>query len=193
MIKGTVACRKVRAVWWSWWPVLLGPTVSVGFYLVVPEDYVRGSGRSIFEITAIILTGTAVMVGLFRLGVQRLEYHVILTLLACTVLLREIHWNWTDLFVYVAVFTLACWGWLRRRSLDIFLDVNPSARVWLIASGCTYVLSQAMARRAFRGFLPEENRFYNDLEELLECMAHVMLIVTILVGSWQQARKKAVI
>ena len=43
---------------------------------------------------------------------------------------------------------------------------------WLITTGCTYVLSQAVALRAFRSILPEEDRFYDDLEELLMHRPH---------------------
>ena len=95
-------------------------------------------------------------------------------------------WLWGSFAGSVAA--LATWGWIRRDRMNRFLDPNPWARVWLIATGCTYVLSQAVARRAFRSILPEEDRFYDDLEELLECTAHTMLIVTILVGSWARSR-----
>lgn len=179
---------KINAIWWTWWPLLLGPLVMLCFYQVVSDYYVSLSWKPTLETVALVLTSTAILMGLIRLGVQRLEYHLILTLLAGAVLLREIHWDWTTKFVYVAVAVLALWGWVRRARMNRFLDPNPSARVWLIATGCTYVLSQAVARRAFRSVLPEEDRFYDDLEELLECTAHAMLIVTILVGSWSRSR-----
>ena len=179
---------KIKAVWWTWWPMLLGPLVMLCFYQVVGDDYVPVSWKPTLETIALVLTPIAILAGLIRLGVQRLEYHLLLTLLACAILLREIHWDWTTKFVYAAVVALAIWGWVRRNRMNRFLDPNPWARVWLIATGCTYVLSQAVARRAFRSILPEEDRFYDDLEELLECTAHTMLIVTILVGSWARSR-----
>ena len=179
---------KIKAVWWTWWPVLLGPLVMLVFYQVTGDDYVSLSWKPTLEVVALVLTPVAVLAGLIRFGYQRLEYHLLLTLLAGAILLREIHWEWTTKFVYVAVAALATWGWIRRDRMNRFLDPNPWARVWLITTGCTYVLSQAVARRAFRSILPEEDRFYDDLEELLECTAHTMLIVTILVGSWARSR-----
>jgi hypothetical protein len=179
---------KIKAIWWTWWPLLLGPIVMFCFYFGAGAAYVSLSWKPTLELVAIALTSTAVCIGLVRYGVQRLEYHLLLTLLSGAILLREIHWDWTTKFVYVAIALLAVWGWIRRDRMNRFLDPNPWPRVWLIATGCTYVLSQAMARRAFRSILPEEDRFYDDLEELLECTAHAMLIMTILVGSWARSR-----
>ena len=67
-----------------------------------------------------------------------------------------------------------------------FLRRQPTVRVWLVATGGTYVLSQAIARRAFRDVMPNEAEVYSDMEEMIEVLSHLMLFVTLLVGSWRR-------
>lgn len=184
------AAPKRPTRWWYWWPFLLGPAAMLVCYLTFPESYTREAYKPRFEVVALVLASTALGVGILRLAWQRTEYHLLLALLAGTVLLREIHWDWTTSFVYISVAVLAAWGWCWRRRIDRFLDPNPSARCWLIATAFTYVLSQAIARRAFRGILPEEELYYGDIEELVENLSHAMLIVCILVGSWRRTGRE---
>ncbi len=180
---------RVPTRWWYWWPVLIGPVAILCIFFLTPDDYVRRSWKPALEVAAIALTIAALAAGLTRFASRRLEYHLLLAMLAMTVLFREIHWNWMDKGVYIMVAILGAWGWFRRREMDTFLDPNPMARVWLIATGCTYVLSQAIARRALRGIdaalggVLQEDRFYDDMEEVLECLSHLMLLVTIIVDS----------
>ncbi|MDG2201480.1 MAG: hypothetical protein P8K80_09915 [Phycisphaerales bacterium] len=178
--------RKRPTRWWYWWPFLLGPAAILACYLSFPEDYTRELYKPFLEKLALVLASSALGLGIIRLAWQRLEYHLLLTLLSGAVLLREIHWDWTTTFVYAAVVILAAWGWCWRRRIDRFLDPNPSARCWLVATAFTYVLSQALARRVFRDVLPEEDRYFGDIEELMENLAHAMLIMSILVGSWRR-------
>tara|TARA_Y100000589_G_scaffold20775_1_gene17052 strand:+ start:2239 stop:2739 length:501 start_codon:yes stop_codon:yes gene_type:complete len=155
-------------------------------YLTFPADYTREAFKPTFEVVALALASTAVGLGIVRLAWQRTEYHLLILLLAASILLREIHWDWTTKFVYIAVAVLAAWGWFWRKRVDGFLNPNPSVRCWLIATAFTYVLSQAIARRAFRDILPEEELYYGDTEELVENLAHAMLIVCIVAGSWKR-------
>ena len=172
--------------WWYWWPFLLGPCAMAACYLTFPADYTREAFKPTFEVVALALASTAVGLGIVRLAWQRTEYHLLILLLAASILLREIHWDWTTKFVYIAVAVLAAWGWFWRKRVDRFLNPNPSVRCWLIATAFTYVLSQAIARRGFRDILPEEELYYGDTEELVENLAHAMLIVCIVAGSWKR-------
>ena len=176
--------------WWYWWPFLLGPVTIAVCYLSFPEDYTREVFKRRLETLALVLASSAFVLGLVRLTWQRLEFHLLLALVAGAVLLREIHWDWTTKFVYIAVVVLAAWGLAWRRRIDRFLDPNPSVRCWLFATAFTYVLSQAIARRAFRDILPEEELYYGDIEEIMENLAHAMLIITILIGSWKSSRSR---
>ena len=50
-----------------------------------------------------------------------------------------------------------------------------------------YARAFLLYRRSFR-FLPGEDHLHNFLEEGAETVAHLMLIVTSLVGRWRRAR-----
>ena len=117
--------RKRPTRWWYWWPFLLGPAAILACYLSFPEDYTRELYKPFLEKLALVLASSALGLGIIRLAWQRLEYHLLLTLLSGAVLLREIHWDWTTTFVYAAVVILAAWGWCWRRRIDRFLESEP--------------------------------------------------------------------
>ena len=84
---------------------------------------------------------------------------------------------------------LCIWAFLWRARIKPYIDANPRAKVWLIATAATYLLSQLIARHALEHMLPDGSvpatylRYMDGLmEETVENVAHAMLLVTVLVG-----------
>ena len=65
-------------------------------------------------------------------------------------------------------------GWHQR----LFASLNRSIRLKVLLSGVlwTYLLSQLIARRVFRGVLPNEPLFHIPLEETAETAAHLFFL-----------------
>jgi len=97
---------------------------------------------------------------------------------------RELHFAWTDKGIYVMVAGVLIWAVAWRRALVEPLKDKPQL-TWLVATLATYLLSQLIARRAFR-FVPGEQAIHSKIEEGVETMGHLMLIVTSLVGRWDR-------
>jgi len=66
---------------------------------------------------------------------------------------------------------LWAFGWHEK----IFTSLNRSKMLKIVIAGVawTYLLSQLIARRAFRGVLPEERLLHIPLEETVETSAHI--------------------
>jgi hypothetical protein len=180
-VPGKVASRP-----WSWYPLLVGPAATLATYAAYDPEQPFGPIKRVLETGALGLTGSALVLCLVHRAVGREPYHLVLAAVAGTVLLREIHWDWTDVFVYVALAAIAAWGWAWRPRIAPYLDRSVPARVWLVAAAVTYVLSQLVARRVFRDILPDEQLVYDRLEEVLECTAHLALLVATVVGPWSR-------
>ena len=181
-----VQLGKVPTRWWMWWPLLLGwigMAVAYGLDRSGPHEYYN---KPSLERMAIAVTSACVLAGVIRFAVTRRRFHLLMCCGACVVLLREIHWDWTTKFVYIALAVLAVLGLVWHERVLGFLRRQPTVRVWLVATGGTYVLSQAIARRAFRDVMPNEAEVYSDMEEMIEVLSHLMLYVTLLVGSWRR-------
>ncbi|MCE5326905.1 MAG: hypothetical protein LLG01_10885 [Planctomycetaceae bacterium] len=116
--------------------------------------------------------------------------YLVLTLMTGSLLCREIHFTGMDKAIYVlgvlVVITLIAW---RKTLVAPLADWRHNS--WLIAAVVTYVLSQAVARGAFK-FIPGVRAMHLQLEEGIETAAHLVLIVTSLVGSWRRYSVTAV-
>ena len=183
---------KLRTSWHHWWPLLLGVAgmgVSIALYHTGPW---RFYAKAPLEVVAIAVASLGVVCALARLAFTREPFHLLLLGVAVTVLLREIHWDWTKLFAYVslATITVMAFVWHRRVFVE-YLDRQPVVRAWFVSTVIVYVLSQAIARRVFSRVLPDEAAIYSDMEELMEVVAHAMLVVTVLVGPWRRAAHAA--
>jgi len=73
------------------------------------------------------------------------------------------------------VMALWAWGWREK----LFTCLNRSIALKVLITGVlwTYLFSQLIARRVFRGILPEENLLHVPMEETAETAAHVFLLV----------------
>jgi hypothetical protein len=159
--------------------------VAYGLVRTGPWDFYT---KPALEWGAILLTGTALLLALVHLSVTRTRLQLLLCAVAVTVMCREFHWDWTTKAVYASLGLIAAIAFVWRADLVRSLDRSPTLRVWLTATAVTYVLSQAIARRAFRGIIPDEELVYSDMEELVENVAHLMLAVTVMVGPWRRKR-----
>ena len=164
--------------WWAWWPVLLGPAAIGLTYLAYWRDWTWFLNKWHHEVLAVCLLAVTALAFLTRAWRGRNPAHIILTGLAVAFLCREIHFAGTNLGVYIALVLLGAWAWHWRVRLLAASKVGHF-RPWLCAAGCTYVLAQLVARRVFRGLPLEEVLQYPGwLEEVVETMAHILLLIT---------------
>lgn len=187
-----------RQRWWHWWPFVLAPIA----FIICAVSYLNGRDlwmqKPLQEPIAIIITFGALIVALLRLGLQRNRFYLLFTLLAACVVLREFHFEWTTKFIYAAVAVLGVWAFFWRDTLIPFLDSNSHRRCWLIATAWTYVFSQIIARKGLQRLCPEGSgaealldAIYTDTEEVVENVAHLMLLITALIGPFRAGSASA--
>lgn len=166
-----------RPGWLAWWPVAIGPlaVASVWAASLVGWDWYLAKGPH--EAIALCLMPAAVLSYIARVRTSRNPAHLLLAGLAVAFLLREIHWGWTCKGVYAMLTALVVWAGAWRKRLRPAVHVGRFWQ-WLCATGATYVLAQLIARRVFRGVLPDEAELHIVYEEAVENAAHLMLIVT---------------
>ena len=126
------------------------------------------------------------MVYLARAIYTRNRLCVLLAVLAGVFVVREIHFPGVKKPVYAALIALCVWAVLWRKQLAEPLREWRHTS-WLIATAGAYFLSQVIARRAFRG-IPGEQEIHRSLEEWAETVAHLMFIITSLLGSWRKQK-----
>jgi hypothetical protein len=162
-----------------WWP-LAG--IGLGFALIYAA---RSAGlESLYakqphEVVAIVLTGIASLIAVSRLWQRRDPLSMVLAALSLTILFRECHWDWTGGGIYYMLLAIGIWSWIWRDRLLPYLREQPRFKIWLIATFCTYVMSQVIARRAFRPFWPHEGELHVPAEEVTENVAHLMLVIMV--------------
>lgn len=160
------------------WPVVL-VLVYAGFFA-----HSRLLGKGFNEFLAPIILATATVVMLTRWFGERQPLVLMLTVLDAVFLCRELHFAGTSKGVYVALFLLGIWAIYWWPNLRRDLRSNRTTP-YLLFGFMTYVLSQAVARRAFRGILPLEatsDVFRTGLEEVLENLAHLTMLLVALRG-----------
>ncbi len=158
------------------WPLVL-VLVYAGFFA-----HSRLLAKGFNELLAPIILGAATVVMLVRWLGERQPLVLILTVLDATFLCRELHFAGTTQGVYVALLLLGVWAVYWWPNLRTDLRDNGTTP-YLLFAFLTYVVSQAIARRAFRHILPLEatsDVFRTGLEEVFENLAHLaMLLVAI--------------
>jgi len=181
--------ENISTRWWQWWPLLLGPLGMAYACLAVALDAQLFFEKDWQEILALILTGAAAVVAVRRAVRSRHPYAIVLSAVAIVVVLREIHWDWMSPGVYIGLALICAWSLLWRKRLVPYSLANPQVRVWLVATAATYVLSQFLARRGLQHVVGEETALglyfqttYGAMEEVVENVAHIMLLVTVCIG-----------
>ena len=89
---------------------------------------------------------------------------------------------------YIALAAINLWAWRSRYAITNTLCDNP-LKIWTIATGAAYLLSQLIARRVFHHLhFPDEHQLHVPLEEVAESAAHLMLLTTALIALWKTKR-----
>lgn len=172
--------------WHDLAPLLLGPIVMAAIWIMEARGAPAWYTKPNLEVVAIILAATAVLVATAHVAVRPNALRGLLTGFTIVVLCREIHWDWTHRAVYVSLAVLAVTTIAVRRHVRPVLDQQPRTRAWLWCTAATYVLAQLVARRFFRGIIPNEELIYDVMEEAMEDVAHAMLLVTVSLGPWRR-------
>ena len=161
----------------------LGVVVAVIYSQLDPAIFYRF--QRTLEIPAPFLVGFVFVVYAVRAYVTRNPLYILLAALTFSLTMREIHFTGTHKGIYVALVVVGIWtfAW-RDRIAEPLKDWRHTS--WLIAALAAYVLSQVIARRAFRA-IPGEHQIHRSLEECAETIAHLILIVTSFVGNWRKA------
>jgi hypothetical protein len=121
---------------------------------------------------------------------RNLTYVIISAIVTC-LLLRELHWDHT---IKIVIFPLLgiCFVWmLIWRDLVDAPTSNWSHTVFFIAALATYGLGQLIEKRVFKS-LPFEKDLHTQLEETVECTAHLLLFMAAVFGSWKRRVIKTV-
>jgi hypothetical protein len=157
-------------------PILLAFMVLLG--LLHPQAF--HDLQVWLEVPAPFLVAIAAGIYIFKAYRTRSPLLVLLAALSIALTCREMHFAGTSKGIYIALGVLALWTVLWRKRLHRPLR-NWRHTSWLIATCWAYVLSQLIARRAFR-FVPGEHEIHRSLEEVAETIAHLMLIWTALLA-----------
>lgn len=168
------------------WLLLLIPIFAVGLAVMTSRyDLERFTGlQVILEYPAPWMVAIVAGVYILRSVWTRNRLYIILAGLAAIFTMREFHFEWMDKGVYFLLAALGMWALLWRKSL-VYPLAEKQHTSWLVATCFAYVLSQLIARRAFR-CVPGEHEIHRSLEECAETAAHMMFIATSLVGSWRK-------
>lgn len=189
--------RQVR----TYLPLLLGPMAIVA--AVVYHKYLLGrfpdnpnaqyDGRQawvvFFETIAPWLLTVVVAVYWGKAIYTRNPTYVIFTALSACLLLRELHW---DPMIKKAIFPLLgiCFLWLLLwRDIVDKPTENWKQTVFFFAAIATYGLCQMVEKKVLGKYIPiipDFGTIHSQVEEIVECAAHTLLLAAALLGSWKR-------
>ena len=176
----------------SWWPLLLAPAAVAA----VSIPHALGDTRVLMLQHSLddygpFLIGLAAAMYVTRGFVTRNPLYIILAVLASAMTIREIHFEHTAAEqyikkgIYVAAALIGIWWFIWRRRLVAPLMGDRRHWSWLTCTLLVYALSVIVSRRLFK-FVPGEKAMHRVAEETLETVAHLMFIVTSLLGNWRR-------
>lgn len=173
----------------NWWILLPGLIAVVSVYVVHHFDIYPCLTTKIFhENCAPWLVLTIFVVFLTTSLISRDSLMIFLAVLALVFLVRELNHTTFSLFggeylfkskklVDCLLVGMGLWaiGWHEK----LFACFNRSITLKILFSGLlwTYLFSQLIARRVFRGVLPDERLLHVPLEETVETAAHLFFLV----------------
>lgn len=174
----------------SWWPSLVAPLVVAAVWACSPLFPGFRTLQSSLEVPAPWLVGAVAAVLAARTYITRRPNHLWLMALALAFMLRENRdvtgLQWMSKGIYVMLAGLGLWAWMWRRHLLAEMKGDPRHTAWFVAAVLAYVLSQVIARRAFR-FIPGEQGIHRAIEEVAETVAHLVFLTAALVGTWRRS------
>jgi branched-subunit amino acid ABC-type transport system permease component len=169
--------------------LLLGAPLAVAIAVVYSRLDPKGfhGFQASLEKPAPFLIGFVALIYVIRSIVTRNPLYVLLAVLCFSLTMREIHFTGTGNGIYVALVVVGIWAFVwRNRLAGPLSDWRHTS--WLIATAVMYILSQVIARRAFRP-IPGEHEIHRSLEECIETAGHLLFIVTALVGNWRKIKR----
>ena len=176
----------------GWWPVLIGPAVLVALVFLA-ELLDPGATKYYPELISPPLLGIAAALFALRAWRTGNPLCMILTGLAVAFTFREIHFEWTNIGIKVALGVLVVWTVLWRKRLAGAVGNIAHIR-WVAASALTYALSMVVAKRVFRAerlaIIPNEGVIHITLEEGLELAAHLLLLLSAVMGGWKASTRR---
>ena len=174
-----------------WWPALIGPAALVALVFVA-ERFDPGVMKHYSELVSPPLLGVAAILFALRTWRTGNPLCAILTGLAVAFTCREIHFSGTGIGVKVALAVLVVWTVHWRKRLAGAVGNIAHVR-WVAASALTYVLSMVVAKRVFSakhlGMIPNEDVIHITLEEGLELAAHLLLLLSAVMGGWKASTR----
>ncbi len=170
---------------WILLPSILGVVSVMSWFCIKGEvDYnFYFFNKPNLEITALCLIGITAFVLLIKSIIVKNSLIIILCSIALSFLVRElddtdfiINNLKTKKIIYVLLFVILVWCtfWQER----LFSVLNKFRMIKISISGMvwTYVFSQIIARRAFRGILLNEKNLHVYYEEVTENLAHIFFL-----------------
>lgn len=146
--------------------------------------------KGLHEFLALPVLALSAIIFLFCAIGYRFRFAALLAGLAAAFFCREWHFPGTGVGIYIYLVCAAFWAYSWREEIFKVLQNRP-LKIWFIATGLTYFLSQFIARRAFRSlYLPLEEQLHVPFEEVVETTAHIMLLIAG-IRVWRYARKKS--
>jgi hypothetical protein len=170
-----------------WWPVLIAPS-AVAIWVIIAGLFNQGDVKVYSEPISPPILAIAALIFAFRAWRTKNPLCMVLTGLAIAFTCREIHFTGTDTGIKVALAILVVWtiSW-RKRLLLAARDVSQVR--WVAASALTYAMCRVIEKRAFSskhlGIIPNEEMIHVTLEEGLELVAHLLLLLSAVMGSWK--------
>ncbi len=172
---------------WIYLPAIFAFTVTyIIFYCDAKYFLTKGPHENI----ALLLVSTTALI----LSISALRFRnftaAYLFVLTINFLIRELDHNIISIpycgsveihskaYIWFALALIAVWGFFKTDSLVSFFKRYPFTKVMMIGTVFTYFMSQAVARRLFRGILPSEKQIHIILEEITENFAHLFFLAT---------------
>ena len=171
----------------QWWPVLLAP-LSLLVLTFIAQQVDTTNAKRYSEMVSPTILGIATAVFALRSWRTRNPLYMVLTGLAVAFTCREIHFAGTTHGIKVALVILVIWTVYWRKRL--FQSAGNVSHVrWVAASASMYAMSMIIAKRVFSekhlGMIPNEKALHIPLEEGLELLAHLLLLLAAIMGSWK--------
>ena len=175
-----------------WWPTLIGPAAMVALIFLAGRFDLSAMKRYSEAVSPPLL---GIAAAFFALRAWRTDnpFCAILAGLAVAFTCREIHFEGTDIGIKVALGVLVGWTVLWRKRLTAPLRNITHVR-WVAASALAYALCMLVQKRVFKtgrlGIIPNEGVIHITLEEGLELVAHLLLLLSAVMGGWKASTRR---
>jgi hypothetical protein len=147
--------------------------------------------RNFNEGIAPLLVSLIFVILLIKSFISRNPLMIYLSVLALVFLVRELHATDITIFhdiyrpetkklAYLLLVGMGLWAFAWHEKLFACLNRSMMQKVSLLGVLWTYLFSQLIARRVFRGVFPNEALLHISMEETVETAAHLFLLIFVL-------------